>query len=120
MKKWTAPRWMIPYLPLIVNTGGSDVTAMMNRTTDPRVNLPLSTLECAVKSQVALLVRMHEAGFLPSPPAATALAILRRTRNSMHELAQSVDLVLTSKQFPKKLRPGMAAFGEAVRRAAGA
>lgn len=58
-KKWTMPVWMESYRELIVNTGGNRVEDMMNGNADPRINLPLSTLQACVKSQVALLNLMH-------------------------------------------------------------
>ena len=55
MRKWKMPKWMKPYEPLIVNTGGNDVTDMVNGHADPLINLPLSTLQACVKSQISLL-----------------------------------------------------------------
>ena len=55
MRKQKLPKWMKPYLPLIVNTGGNDVEEMYNGHADPYINLPLSTLQACVKSQIALL-----------------------------------------------------------------
>lgn len=63
-KLWKSPKWMLPYLPFIVNTGGNRVVDMMNGHADPVVNLPLSTLQACVKSQVALLEALHEEGRL--------------------------------------------------------
>ena len=64
MKKWKMPKWMREYEPFIVNTGGNNVTDMVNGNADPRVNLPLSTLQACVKSQVSLLEVLHERGEL--------------------------------------------------------
>ena len=64
VKSWTMPVWMRPYAGYIVNTGGNDVTEMMNGHADPRINLPLSMLQACVKSQVALLELLHEANAL--------------------------------------------------------
>ena len=64
VKSWMMPVWMRPYAGYIVNTGGNDVTEMMNCNADPRINLPLSTLQACVKSQVALLELLHEANAL--------------------------------------------------------
>lgn len=61
MKKWTMPGWLEPYRALIVNTGGNSIEDMMNGNADPVVNLPLSTLQACVKSQVALLERLDHA-----------------------------------------------------------
>ncbi len=67
-KKWKMPEWMKPYAPLIVNTGigptVENIEQMMNDSTDPCVNLPRSTLEACVKSQVALLGILHDRAFL--------------------------------------------------------
>lgn len=62
--KWQMPGWMEPYRELICNTGGNTVERLMNGNTNPIVNLPLSTLECAVKSQVILLETLHKRGRL--------------------------------------------------------
>jgi len=62
--KWTAPAWLVEFLPLIHNTGGNDVAEMMNGNADPRVNLPLSTLQACVKSQVSLLATLRDRGYL--------------------------------------------------------
>lgn len=62
--RWTMPKWMRRFEPFIVNTGGNDVTEMVNGHADPRVNLPLSTLQACVKSQVALLEQLKEANML--------------------------------------------------------
>lgn len=59
-KPWTMPTWMKPYRELIVNTGGNSVEEMMNGNASPLVNLPLSTLQACVKSQIALLNRLHD------------------------------------------------------------
>ena len=64
MKKWKMPKWMRPYATCIVNTGGNDIEEMMNGHADPFINLPLSTLQACVKSQVSLLIRLHEEGVI--------------------------------------------------------
>lgn len=62
------PDWMKPYAGLIVNTGIEptvpNIEEMMNGNTDPRVNLPRSTLEACVKSQVAFLGILHARAML--------------------------------------------------------
>ena len=63
--RWKMPKWMKPFRGLIVNTGGNEIEGMVNGDADPRVNLPLSTLQACVKSQVALLLRLHYDGYLP-------------------------------------------------------
>lgn len=67
MRKWTMPKWMEPYRDAIRNTGGNAVEEMMNGNADPRINLPLSTLQACVKSQVGLLEVLRERGLLHSP-----------------------------------------------------
>lgn len=62
--KWKMPSWMERYRSLIVNTGGNSIEEMMNGNADPRVNLPLSTLQACVKSQVSLLENMRRSGIL--------------------------------------------------------
>jgi hypothetical protein len=64
MKKWTMPKWMEPYREFIGNTGGNTVEQLMNGTDDPLINLPLSTLQACVKSQVGLLLRLHNEGHI--------------------------------------------------------
>ncbi len=61
---WSPPVWMLPYLPFVVNTGGNDVREMMIGNADPRINLPLSTLQACVKSQVAFMEALHRIGLL--------------------------------------------------------
>ena len=63
-KKWKMPKWMKPYEEHICNTGGNPVKDMMNGNADPRINLPLSTLQACVKSQVIMLNVLHEKGML--------------------------------------------------------
>jgi len=64
MKKWTMPKWMEPFRKHIRNTGGNTVEQLMNGNDSPDVNLPLSTLQACVKSQVSLLVQLHNSGWL--------------------------------------------------------
>lgn len=64
---WIMPAWMEPYRDLIVNTGGNPVEFMVNDQANPRINLPLSTLEACVKSQVHLLNILHDRGLLARP-----------------------------------------------------
>lgn len=59
-RKWKMPKWMEPFRESICNTGGNSVEDMMNGCADPLINLPLSTLQACVKSQVALLYALHE------------------------------------------------------------
>lgn len=62
--QWAMPEWMKRYEPLIHNTGGNDVTEMVNDRTGPDVNLPRAVLAACVKSQVSLLETLHAAGML--------------------------------------------------------
>lgn len=64
MKKWKMPKWMKRYAPFICNTGGGNIEDMMNGHADPVINLPLSTLQACVKSQVHFLQQLREAGLL--------------------------------------------------------
>lgn len=43
---------------------GPYVVAMVNGNADPFINLPLSTLQACVKSQVILLNTLHQKGML--------------------------------------------------------
>ena len=60
VKVWIMPPWMKPYRKLIHNTGGNDIECMVNGNASPLINLPLSTLQACVKSQVAMLETLHE------------------------------------------------------------
>jgi hypothetical protein len=64
MTKWKMPKWMEPYRGSICNTGGNSIEDMMNGKADPFANLPLSTLQACVKSQVSLLYTLHKQGTL--------------------------------------------------------
>ena len=64
MAKWVMPGWMEQYRADIRNTGGNDIEGMVNRNASPLVNLPLSTLQACVKSQVSLLAQLHDKGKL--------------------------------------------------------
>jgi hypothetical protein len=55
---------MEQYREHIRNTGGNRVEDMMNGHADPVVNLPLSTLQACVKSQVGLLEELFARGLL--------------------------------------------------------
>lgn len=63
-QQWTMPEWMEPYRELIHNTGGNGIEKMMNGNANPFVNLPLSTLQACVKSQVGLLYTLEKQGML--------------------------------------------------------
>src|SRR5947209_7313362 len=58
------PKWMEPYRKHICNTGGNSIEDCMNGDADPVINLPLSTIQFGVKSQVGLLYALHKAGVL--------------------------------------------------------
>lgn len=57
--RWKIPGWMVPYVEYVVNTGGNDVEELVNGNADPLINLPLSTIQFGVKSQILLLERLH-------------------------------------------------------------
>lgn len=66
-KKWTMQKWMEPYIDMIGNTGGNDITALMNddgRNSNLFNNAPRALICAAVKSQVALLEKLHEKGII--------------------------------------------------------
>jgi hypothetical protein len=67
-KKWTMPAWMEPLRSSICNTGGNSVEELVNGNADPVINLPLSTLQACVKSQVALLLSLNSRRMLTVPP----------------------------------------------------
>lgn len=65
---WTMPDWMKSYSDRIWNTSGNDIEEMVNDDTPVQVNAPRAVLAACVKSQVALLIRLREAGLLRDKP----------------------------------------------------
>ena len=63
-KVWKMPTWMEPYRSLICNTGGNSIERLVNGMTDPIINLPVSTIEFGVKSQIGLLENLKAKGLL--------------------------------------------------------
>jgi hypothetical protein len=63
-KPWIMPAWMEPYRQHIWNTGGNRIEDLVNGDADPLINLPLSTIQACVKSQVGLLQTLHQKGML--------------------------------------------------------
>jgi len=66
-KKWTMPKWMLPYANLINNTGGNPIEELVNDDgTNSNVfnNAPRALICCAVKCQVNLLESLHRKGLL--------------------------------------------------------
>lgn len=116
--KWKMPDWMRPYAEHVTNTGSNQldrvavVEEMYNGDADPRVNLPLSTLQACVKSQVALLYRLKEAHGLDERGI-----MENRYGMALSEIAMSVRVVLASKQLPKKMRPGLQAIDDRIAKA---
>ena len=55
---------MEKYRECIVNTGANSVEDLANGLADPLINLPLSTLQACCKSQISLLTRLYEKGFI--------------------------------------------------------
>ena len=88
MKRWKMPRWMEPYRDLLVNTGGNPVEDMMNGNASPLVNLPLSTLQAAVKSQVGLLYQLHESELLLTARDASPASAIKPQTQDRRESAQ--------------------------------
>lgn len=64
-RPWKMPKWMELYRSDIKNTGGNTIEELVNGNTDPVVNLPVSTLEVCVKSQVSLLYQLRGKGMIP-------------------------------------------------------
>lgn len=65
--KWTMPSWMIPYMEHISDTGGNSIAELMNdHKTTVFENAPRALICTAVQAQVRLLMRLHNAGLLPS------------------------------------------------------
>lgn len=107
------PAWMEPYRALIVNTGGNKIEDMMNGNADPRVNLPLSTLQACVKSQVIFLEQLRTYNLLVKDPGRAGHVI--KQRNALETIAESVAMVLASRQVPAKMRSGLQAIVEQAR-----
>ena len=64
-KRWKMPRWMLPYAPLIRNTGGNPIEELVNdHTTTARVNMIRAALCITVQDQVALLESLYARGML--------------------------------------------------------
>lgn len=67
-KLWKMPAWMEYHAHRFANTGREPTPAaieeLYNGRTDPVINLPLSTIEFGVISQVALLNRLYADGKL--------------------------------------------------------
>lgn len=67
-EKWQMPEWMKPYEDLIINTGGNSVEELVSdNTTNVFTNVPRAIIVVGVKSQVALLIQLYEAGHLAAP-----------------------------------------------------
>lgn len=64
--EWMMPNYLEPYRDCICNTGGNTIEQMVNGNADPFINLPLSTLQACVKSQIILLENLVKAGYLPA------------------------------------------------------
>lgn len=63
--KWVMPEWMEKYRELITNTGGNDIERLMSLTSkDTRGNIILGALAVSVDSQINLLQRLKNEGFL--------------------------------------------------------
>ena len=64
-KKWTMPKWMEPYRPMLDNlTGGNSVEEMQNDATPFQINAPRALIACSVHGAINLLYQMHEKGVL--------------------------------------------------------
>ena len=65
---WKMPDWMKPLAPMFANTGREAnveaIEELFNGTTDPLINLPLSTIEFGIKSQVTLLYILYKSSKL--------------------------------------------------------
>lgn len=64
---WEMPAWMEPYRDLLVNTGGHSIEDLMSLDSSEvsgAIDPTLALLCLSVKSQVALLMRLHGAGKL--------------------------------------------------------
>lgn len=68
MKKWKMPAWMEKYRDKINNTGGNEIEGLMNddgTESNVFINAPRALICVAVKSQVALLERLHKEEMIP-------------------------------------------------------
>ena len=65
VEKWVMLDWMEQYRGLIGNTGGNPIEELMNdHTTNVDTNVVRSMLCVSVKSQVSLLMRLHNGKLL--------------------------------------------------------
>ncbi len=66
MKKWKMPEWMETYRGCVY-TGGNTVEDILNGDVDesPWDDVPLSMLQACVRSQISLLIHLHNRGLLP-------------------------------------------------------
>jgi hypothetical protein len=67
-EEWKQPKWMAPYVPTLVNTGGW-ITPEYAMNCDAKdcnlvVNGPRALLCIAVRSQIQLLLKLYEDGRL--------------------------------------------------------
>lgn len=63
VKKWKMPKWMESYRKYIVNTGGNSIEDLVNDTESNMQNNCIRTaLIIAIKSQISLLIGLHEVG----------------------------------------------------------
>jgi hypothetical protein len=71
-KPWVMPEWMEPYRDLFQNTGGNPIEELMNDTeTNGSNNVIRSALIISVDSQVTLLHRLRNKGFLSNAATQT-------------------------------------------------
>jgi hypothetical protein len=62
-KEWVMPEWMEKYRPFICNTGGNPVEELVNdHDSNVQNNWIRTALIVGVKSQVGLLITLHEKG----------------------------------------------------------
>lgn len=75
-ERWAQPPWMNPFVEHLANTAGwctpDHAMNCDSRDCNLVVNAPRAMICIAVSSQVALLLRLRDAGLLPTPPTTEA------------------------------------------------
>ncbi len=65
IERWKMPGWMEKYRDCICNTGGNSVEELANNhSADIETNAPLALICVAVKTQIGLLITLHNKGLL--------------------------------------------------------
>jgi hypothetical protein len=63
-EKWTMPKWMKPYMPLISYYGEEYITEMVNDMTPIQVNAPRVLIAVEIRGCVQMITKLHDKGLL--------------------------------------------------------